>query len=77
MRLQQHHAVTVTLDTVHDITYHRTDGKHWYSESYSTDVRQVDNAGKPDEQVLPEGMGDGYLWRIDSFWQFAEQEGGV
>lgn len=77
MRLQQHHAITVTLDTIHDITYHKVDGKHWYSDSYSTSVRQVDNAGKPDEQVLPDGRGDGYLWRIDSFWQFAEQDGGV
>lgn len=78
MRLQhQHRAVTITLDTVYDITYHKVDGKHWYSESYSASVRQVDNAGKADEQVLPDGRGHGYLWRIDSFWQFAEQDGGV
>jgi hypothetical protein len=77
MRLHQHHVVTVTLDAEFDVHYVEVDPRHWYALSHSTSVRQVQNPGKPDERVLPEGQGDGFLWQLDSYWQYLEQDGGV
>jgi len=37
----------------------------------------VENAGKPNEAEKPVGDDDGFLWRLDSFWRFAERDGGV
>jgi hypothetical protein len=77
MRFREHHIITITLDTEHDVTYTEEDPAHWYSNSYSTRVSQVRDAGKPGEHDLPDGQGDGYVWRIDTFWQFLQQDGGV
>jgi hypothetical protein len=40
-------------------------------------VRQVKNAGEPDEQLLPPGTGSGHLWRAHTFARYLEQDGGV
>jgi hypothetical protein len=77
MRLHQRHLITVTLDVEFDIRYIERDPHHWYVRSHSTRVRQVENAGKADERDLPEGQGDGFLWQLDSYWRYVEQDGGV
>jgi hypothetical protein len=77
MRFREHHVITITLDTEHDVNYTEVDPTHWYSRSYSTRVSQVENAGKPDERDLPDGQGDGFLWRIDTYWRFVERDHGV
>jgi len=44
--------------------------------SRSEEIRQVENAGRPDETLLPAGRDDGYLWRAHTFTYFiAEPEG--
>ncbi|HEV2382402.1 MAG TPA: hypothetical protein VG206_21765 [Terriglobia bacterium] len=77
MRFREHHVITVTLDTEHDIVYTELDPAHWYSRSYSTRVSQVENPGKSGEHDLPDGEGAGFMWRIDTYWRFAQQEGGT
>ena len=77
MRFREHHVITVTLDTEHDIVYTPVDSSHWYSRSYSTRVSQVEGAGTPEEHDLPDGEGAGFMWRIDSYWRFVQQDGGT
>jgi hypothetical protein len=77
MRFREHHVITVTLDTEHDIVYTELDPSHWYSRSHSTRVSQVEGAGKPSEHDLPDGDGGGFMWRIDSYWRFVQQDGGT
>jgi hypothetical protein len=77
MRLQEHRVITVTLDAEFDVTYRAGDERHWFATSRSTRIRQVENAGKPGEHDLPEGEGEGFLWHLDSYWQYVEQDGGV
>ena len=77
MRLHQHHVITVTLDAQFDINYIERDPEHWYVMSHSVRVQQVQNAGKPDERDLPAGQGDGFLWQLDSYWRYVEQDGGI
>jgi len=77
MRFREHDVVTITLDTEHDVVYTEVDPVRWYIRSYSTRISQVQNAGTPSERDLPDGQGDGYLWRIDTFWRLLQQDDGV
>ncbi len=77
LRLRQKKVITVVLDTEHDAHYDRIDATRTASRSISTRVQQVEDAGEPNERDLPEGRDDGFLWRINSYWRFAERDGGV
>lgn len=77
MRLRQKKIITVELDTEHDAHFERLDAAREASRSISTRVQEVKNAGEPGEYDLPAGQDGGYLWRINSYWRFAERDGGV
>jgi hypothetical protein len=77
MRFREHDVITITLDTEHDVTYTEVDPARWLIRSYSTRISQVENAGKPSERDLPDGQGDGFLWRVNTFWRFLQQDDGV
>lgn len=76
-RLRKHKVITVTLDTEHAIHYARLDDTHWWSESHSTRIAEVADAGKPDEHEKPPGHDSGFLWRMNSYWRFVQRDGGV
>ena len=65
MRLRKHKVVTVLLDTEYDVHYGRLDEEHWFSESRSTRIREVD------------GGDHGFLWRLNSYWRFVQVGDGV
>jgi len=77
MRFREHHVITITLDAEQDVTYTEVDPARWCIRSYSTHISQVQDAETPSEHDLPEGQGDGFLWRLDTFWRFLQQDGGV
>ncbi|HUI41958.1 MAG TPA: hypothetical protein VL523_08320 [Terriglobia bacterium] len=77
MRFREHRVITIMLDADFDVTYTEVDPSHWYATSASTQVQQVENAGQPGEHDLPDGQGDGFLWRLDTYWRYVEQDGGV
>jgi hypothetical protein len=77
MRLLKKQVVTVVLDTTHDVRYVPVDPAHWYSRSYSSRIAEVENPGKSSERELPPGHDHGFLWRLNSYWRFAERDGGV
>jgi hypothetical protein len=77
MRFKERRVITITLDADFDVTYSELDPRHWYATSFSTDVRQVQDAGRPDEHDLPGGQGDGFLWRLDTYWRYEQQDEGV
>jgi hypothetical protein len=37
----------------------------------------VDDAGKADGKLEPEGHDRGFLWRMNTYWRFEEKDGGV
>ena len=76
-RLRKKKVITVTLDTYHDVHYIPVDSTRWYSRSYSTKIAEVANADTPDEREKSVGHGEGFLWRINSYWKFEERDGGV
>lgn len=77
LRLQQHEVITVTLDTDYDVVYGRLDAKHQYSWSHSTRVSEIADAGEPTEHPLGAGSDHGFLWRLNTYWRFAESGDGV
>jgi hypothetical protein len=77
LRLQKTKVITVVLDTDYSVTYKSLDSHRTVSRSYSTRIAEVANPGKPDEHALPAGEDHGFLWRLYTYWRFAEQEGGV
>jgi hypothetical protein len=77
LRLLKKKVITVVLDTTHDVQYFRPAPDFAYSRSLSTRIAEVENPGKPNEHVLTPGDDHGFLWRLDSYWEFAQRDGGV
>jgi hypothetical protein len=77
MRLLKKKVITVVLDTEHDVNYTKVDDTKWRSVSRTTKIAEVENPGKPDEREKPPDTGEGFLWRLNSYWRFAERDGGV
>lgn len=76
-RLKKHKIVTVVLDTVHNIDFMPISKDRYVVRSRSTSVREVRDAGGPNEQVLPEGEGLGFLWAMNSYWRVEQRDGGI
>jgi hypothetical protein len=65
------------LDTEFQNSFRRLDDNRWYSVSYTTRVREVENYGTPDEHEGPTNMGRGLIWRLYSISRFEQRDGGV
>ncbi|HUI57356.1 MAG TPA: hypothetical protein VLY04_20410 [Bryobacteraceae bacterium] len=77
MRLLKKKVITVVLDTEHDVRYFPIDQTHWRSQSRTTRITEVENAGKPHEYELPPGAGAGFLWKLYTYWRFEQRDGGT
>jgi hypothetical protein len=77
LRLLKKKVITVVLNTEHEVRYTRIDATKWRSASKTTKIAEVENPGKPDEREKPPGTGEGFLWRLNSYWRFLERDGGV
>ena len=69
--------LSATLDVRSRIQWTRVDQRRAYVVSTSQEIREVSNAGRPDERLLPEGHDSGYLWRAASMTRFLADAGGV
>ncbi|MGH9500291.1 MAG: hypothetical protein ACRD3L_14210 [Terriglobales bacterium] len=77
LRLRKTKVITVVLNSEYDVRYSRLDEDHAISESRSTRIAEVENAGKPSEKEKPVGNDSGFLWRLNSYWRFQQADGGV
>jgi hypothetical protein len=77
MRLRKHKVITVVLNTDHDAQFFPLDQTRWYSRSRTTRVAELENAGTPQEREKPAGTEHGFMWNLNSYWRFAERDGGV
>lgn len=77
LRIRQREIITVTFDTEYKIHYTKLDGAHVYSNSRSTRIAEVENAGTAREHADTPGEDRGFLWRLDSYWHFYQADGGV
>jgi hypothetical protein len=69
--------LSATLDVRTRIEWTRLDERRAYVVSASEEIREVVDAGTPDERLLPEGRDSGYLWRAASMTRFVAGSGGV
>jgi hypothetical protein len=74
MRVRQHHILTVVMDTTYDITFATPGPRRGYSISRSTRSDELDN-----RTLRPLSPADqhGFLWRQNTYWSFAERDGGL
>jgi len=77
LRLRRTKFVTVVYDTVHDADYRRLAPGLALSQSISTRVVEIENAGTPRERALPEGNDRGYMWNLNSYWRYKQYGNGV
>lgn len=76
LRLVKKKILTVVLDTWHDVHYW-SNGAQATCRSITTRISEVEDAGKPNERVLPPDSGYGFLWRLYTHWRFQEGAAGV
>jgi hypothetical protein len=77
LRLRRTKFVTVVYDTEYDVDYVRLSPDRALSNSISTKVVEIENAGTPRERALPEGNDHGYMWRLNSYWRYQQFDDGV
>jgi hypothetical protein len=77
MRLRQHKVITVTLDTMYDVRYGALDPRHGYSTSRSTQVTEIADADTAHEHALVPGDDHGFMWRLNSYWSYAQRGEGL
>ncbi|MGC2639195.1 MAG: hypothetical protein WA294_18560 [Acidobacteriaceae bacterium] len=73
LRFRQHNVITVTMDAAYEVTFTRLDARHGSSLSRSTRIAELDDDGR----ALPPASQHGFLWRMDTWWSYAEQDGGL
>lgn len=73
MRVRQHNGITVVMDTTYDVSFGRLDPQHGYSTSRSTKISELDSSGHP---MSPEEE-HGFLWRMNTYWSYAQVEDGL
>ena len=77
LRLRRTKFVTVVYDTEYDVDYIRLAPDRAYSNSISTKIVEIENAGTPRERALPEGNDHGYMWKLNSYWRYKQLPDGV
>jgi hypothetical protein len=77
MRVRQRHILTVTMDTAYDVRFGRLDSGHGYSVSRSTRIAEIDAPGTAQERTLDGDQAHGFLWRQNTYWSYAERDGGL
>jgi hypothetical protein len=68
---------TLVLDSDYEACYVQWSPKQWYGIAYTTRAQEIRNYGHPDEHKLPEGQGNGYIWRVYNVVRFEERDGGI
>ena len=65
------------VDANYEITNVHIDKSRFYSTSNATRIQEVADYGHPNEHLLPEGQGDGFVWKIFAITRLEQRDGGV
>jgi hypothetical protein len=78
IRLKEGEAgINAVLDVRSAVDYRMQADGSTTAISKSEEIREVENAGRPNESRLPAGRDSGYLWRAHTFTQFIPERDGV
>ena len=77
LRLKKKKVLTAVLDTEHRAEYKSLDALRWFGISRSIRIQEVKDAGSPRESLKPVGQDNGFLWKLNVYWRFAQVSGGA
>lgn len=77
LKLIRKKIVTVAYNTEHLVRLRRHGGKRASGRSVATRIAELRNVNTPQEEERPAGQDRGFLWRLNSYWKYEEQGGGV
>jgi hypothetical protein len=69
--------ITVTMDTENEAEFFHPAADRAYSRIRSTRIVEIANAGTPQEQPKAPGEENGFMWNLNTYWRFAERDGGT
>jgi hypothetical protein len=77
LRLYEKKFTTVAFNTEYNVHWGGLDEHRLYSDSISTRIAQLKNPDNPDAGEYAVGKGNGFLWRLNTYWRYEEKDGGV
>lgn len=77
LKLQRQAIVNVAYNTEHLVSYQRLGSTRAASQSVSTRIAELRDAGSPSEREKPVGQDRGFMWRLHSYWRYQAVAGGV
>ncbi|HEU5399804.1 MAG TPA: hypothetical protein VFU86_00530 [Terriglobales bacterium] len=76
-RVKDKKVVTVVMDTDYDVHYESLGPTRERSTVYSTRIQEIADPGEKGEHAKPVDDGNGFMWRLNSYWREEERDGGV
>jgi len=77
LRLMRKKVVTVHYNTNHTVVYRREESDRASSRSVATKIAELADTGTASEKEKPVGDDSGFFWRLNSYWRFKQENGGV
>jgi hypothetical protein len=77
MRMHKKNVLTVVLDAEFELEFRNLSPTRYQDWTRSVSIVEVENAGKSNEYTKPADSGYGFLWRLNSYWQVEEADGGI
>ncbi len=69
--------VSAAIEGQYQIHHVEVDPRRGYSIATTTQMREIESYGQPDERYLAPGQGNGFIWRMHSIARYEERGGGV
>lgn len=77
-RLEQRgQLLPAVFDVIQTVHYRELSPDKWTAKSHADDIRAVEGAGSKDERIFPPGEGDGFMWKLYSYWSLEKVQTGV
>jgi hypothetical protein len=73
LRFYKKKILTSVVDGEHHIHYQPVNATREWSRSHTTSVREVVDAGKPNERLASPQDDHGYLWLMNTYWRFEQK----
>ncbi|MGE5112335.1 MAG: hypothetical protein ACM3JB_15835 [Acidobacteriaceae bacterium] len=76
-RVKDKKVITVVMDTDYDVRYEAVSPTRERSTVYSTRIQEIADPGEKTEHAKPVDDGNGFMWRLYTYWREEERDGGV
>ncbi len=77
LRFHVKKVITVTMDTENDAEFFHPSADRAHSRIRSTRTVEIADAGTPQEKPKPAAEENGFMWNLNTYWRFAERDGGM